>query len=295
MLKHRDFSGGVSAINRMFHMLMLKVISRRKLKHKFRFFNDGVGYVDQQQTIDGVFEKGLIQHIISSARRANKTKLYVDIGANIGNHAVAVAHNFDVVAAYEPHPVLFRILEANLLENGFSVDHTYNFGLGKSNVNATLVQSLSNHGLSKVKEFSTMSAEFFSLNSDDFNREFPIEIKKSYDELNKYKDLLDNAFIKIDVEGMEADILESILPLLKHYNPIIALEWAPREQPDLKSLIISMKNYVPYGCFIRQSKYAFLRHVKNLFFGRQYCFEKIDFNNLENLYPLVFLIPSKIK
>ena len=137
-----------------------------------------------------------------------------------------------------------------------------------------------------------MSAEFFSLSSDDFEKEFQIEIRSSYEEIHKFHNLLNEAFVKIDVEGMEADILKSLLPLLNDYKPIIAVEWAPSEQPVLKDLMTSIKNYTPYGCYISQPKNAFFRQMKNIFMGREYCLEKINYNNLEVLYPLVFLIPD---
>ena len=290
--EYYDFKPGRYAIKRMFFMILVRIVSRVKLKNEYSFFTDGIGYIDQQITADGQFEKGLIGHILTQSKKHSKQKLYVDIGANIGNHAVSVASNFDMVAAYEPHPVLFRILQANLLSNDVDISQTYNFGLGAKDEEATLLQSTGNHGLSKVAEKTTMSSGFFGFADEDFDRSFKIKLKDSIKELEKYNENLNEAFIKIDVEGMEAEILKSMLPLFKKYRPIVAVEWAPSEQPKLELIFKQIKGFKIMGCFIRQSENRFIRFIMNIIYGRKYVLEEIDFGKRERLYPLVFLIPE---
>ena len=51
----------------------------RKKHHSYRFFTDGIGYIDQQIAADGLFEQGLIDHICDIAVAHGMTDLYVDM------------------------------------------------------------------------------------------------------------------------------------------------------------------------------------------------------------------------
>ena len=72
--KYYDFKPGRYAIKRMFFMILVRIISKIKLKSEYSFFTDGIGYIDQQITADGQFEKGLIGHILSQCKKHNKQK-----------------------------------------------------------------------------------------------------------------------------------------------------------------------------------------------------------------------------
>jgi FkbM family methyltransferase len=291
-MKFYDFKPGIPAFRRMVCAAMLKWISVRRKNHYYRFFTDGIGYIDQQIAADGLFENGLIELMLDMARTSNKTKLYIDIGANIGNHLVASAKHFDRVVGFDPHPVLFHILSANVMINGLTNVELHNVGLGKSNTDATLIENYSNHGLSRVKEYSKLSAGTFGLDEQQFDREYNIKLIDAQEFLTVFGDELNSALIKIDVEGMEHEILQAIVPILNDYRPLIAFEWFHAEQPEISPLLQSLDEYEAFGAYIRQPKNLILRFVRNVFFGRRYELEKISSEPSPKYYPLVFLVPK---
>lgn len=293
--KFYDFGAGHHAIKRMFSIVLQKLLGKHRRLHKHQFFTDGIGYIDQQICADGVFERGLLGHIENVVERSGFKELYVDIGANIGNHVVGVSGIFDRAIAFEPHPALFHVLSANVISNGCNNVELFNYGLGSVTTSGTLIESPSNHGLSKVEGMSTMSAGFFDLKDQSFSKRYNIDICESASILEKYSENLGRAFIKIDVEGMEFDILSSLKPLIIKHNPIVAFEWVPSEQPELHDFVTSMTQYQFYGVYIAQSSNFILRHLKNLFLGRRYCFTQLDMNDLPDLLPLVFMIPKKFE
>jgi len=292
--KFYDFGPGIDAVKRMISVYFQKIVAKNRTNHEYKFFTDGIGYIDQQIIADGVFEKGLIDHIKNVVIQSEHNQLYIDIGANIGNHIVSVSNLFKGSMAFEPHPALFHVLSANVIANNCKNVELFNFGLGKEKIKATLVESPQNHGLSKVEGLSTMSSDFFDLNEDTFSIKYEIDIHESHAVLSDYSEKLNKSFIKIDVEGMEYDILSSLKPLIEEHNPIVAFEWVPEEQPELHKFINEMKNYNFYGVYISQSKNFLIRHMSNLFFGRKYNFTKLDLDDLPELVPLVFMIPNKI-
>ena len=97
-----------------------------------------------------------------------------------------------------------------------------NVGLGKGSYKATLIEWPKNHGLSRVKKRSNIGTEIFGLQQQDFSVEHEIEILDAGATLFGYQNLLDRALIKIDVEGMEGELLESVFELVKNHEPILA-------------------------------------------------------------------------
>jgi FkbM family methyltransferase len=292
LMKYYDFEPGLRAWRRMAIAFAQKQVSRHRVRHQHRFFTDGVGYIDQQIGADGLFERGLIDRMLDVAAKYHKDALYIDIGANIGNHLVAVSPHFERAVGFEPHPALFHVLTANIIINGLTNVELHNFGLGSQDVSATLVESSENHGLSRVKEYSHLTAETFGLPENEFSNEYAIQLKEACGFLSQYRDSLDRALIKIDVEGMEYEILKSIFPLLADHKPVVAFEWFYDEQPEIVELLANLPGYKSYGSFVKKPTNALARLGHNLLFGRRYDLAEITNQHATRFYPLVFLIPD---
>ena len=59
-----------------------------------------------------------------------KFNCFIDIGANIGNHSSFFANYFDEIYCFEPHPLIFKILEINT--SNFNAK-CFNIALGETN------------------------------------------------------------------------------------------------------------------------------------------------------------------
>lgn len=283
---------GLDAIRYLISFGLLTVLASRARKRPATMFVEISGTIDRHVLSEGFFEKGVIatlQHVIAEC---GTTGLMIDIGANIGNHTIALAPLFKRVESVEPHPVLYRVLEANVLRNGFSHVTCHNFGLAGSEGAGTLEESPSEHSISRVAERSVLPPETFGLSSEQFGNKYSIHLKSAHDFVAQFSELLPKAFIKIDVEGMEQEIIESIEPLLRSHRPLVGFELFTKAQPNLVNIARSIPGYELYGIRMHDvGKNKLWRSLKLIFKGRENTLEKIDPDKLDDVYPLVLMVP----
>lgn len=283
---------GLDALRYLVSFGLLTILAGRARKREAALFVELSGTIDRHVLSEGFFEKGVIEALRHVITESGTTALMIDIGANIGNHSVALAPLFQRVESVEPHPVLFRVLEANALRNGLSHITCHNFGLAASEGSGTLEESPDEHSISRVAERSVLPPETFGLSAENFGNKFTIELKSARAFVAQYADLLPKAFIKIDVEGMEQEIIESIEPLLREHRPLVGFELFTKAQPNLANIAKSIPGYELYGIRMHDvGKNKLWRSFKLLFKGRENTLEKVDTSKLDEVYPLMLMVP----
>lgn len=132
--------------------------------------------------------------------RACDARTVVDVGAHVGTVSVPLAQASVAVTAFEPNAKTFEYLQRNSAQNGVRID-TRNKGLAQTpgRASSTVVQQTNagahTLGVGDDIEVSTLDAE------------------------------VDTAdFIKIDVEGMELEVLEGGVQLLARAHPAVYFE-----------------------------------------------------------------------
>ncbi|NOS82114.1 MAG: FkbM family methyltransferase [Nitrospira sp.] len=146
----------------------------------------------------------------------------IDVGANVGNHTVFFSKFAGAarVVVVEPNPRAILLLRRNIELNnlGRIVDTSLlGIGLGKANGYARYIEDQrwadGNLGAATLKAVATSEVDSSS-----------IEIK-SLDEIlsGETPDL-----IKIDVEGMEMDVIEGACKLISQHRPVLYVEVSPR-------------------------------------------------------------------
>ena len=256
-------------------------------------FTEITSNIDRHILSEGQFEKGVLSLLADVIKKTNHRGLWIDIGANIGNHSVALSPLFERGAAVEPHPVLFKILSANILRNNLGHVECHNFGLANETSTGTLAEPADNHSIARVKERSQLPPETFGLSSEQFGNEYAIELKPADIFVSQFGDALNDAFIKIDVEGMEEEINTSIVPQLKQYKPIVGFEWFTKSQLGLAELVMSLDGYELWGISVNDVGRSLLwRSIKLLFTGRHYKLARIDIQKMDEVYPLALLEPT---
>jgi FkbM family methyltransferase len=130
---------------------------------------------------------------------------FVDVGANIGYYTLIAADQVGpsgFVAAFEPDPENFLLLEKNLAENDFCFVESVNAGLSDIQREGSLFLSNSNFGDHQIYDAGDgrNSRTIRLLNGSDY----------LLDKVNKI-DLL-----KIDTQGAESQVIAGLLPLLHH-------------------------------------------------------------------------------
>lgn len=148
-------------------------------------------------------------------RNCGNSKVFFDIGSNVGNHAlffVKVLRATSVVV-FEANPRTADILKLNIRLN--NVSNTINqshlsIGLGSKIGRSTIFYPQRNNiGASKLVPQNTTTADEESI---------PVV---PLDHLNI---ITPPDFIKIDVEGMEMDVLSGARNFINAYRPIIFVE-----------------------------------------------------------------------
>ncbi|MBO4491312.1 MAG: FkbM family methyltransferase [Lentisphaeria bacterium] len=171
-------------------------------------------------TTNSFYEIDLLQKVRSYLKEG---MVYVDIGANIGNHTVFFSKicKAKQIYSFEPQKEIFRILQKNTELNHCEGVTLSNFALGCKK------------GMLSINNFDPENWGGTSFIPDD-NGNTPVE---TFDSLNIGK--VD--FIKIDVEGAETDVLLGAEKTISRDNPIVWCE--ALDSKSLKRLIQFFKKH----------------------------------------------------
>ena len=148
-------------------------------------------------------------HTIKQANKFFKDGANIlDIGANIGNNALyyAMIRNANKIYAFEPIKDTFEILRKNIELNSLQDKiYPFNIALGLQDGKASIKnRPVGNCGGTEIKNDD--SGDLVVKNLDN------IEINEKID------------FVKIDVEGFEAQVLLGAREFLKKHKPIMVIE-----------------------------------------------------------------------
>lgn len=137
----------------------------------------------------------------------------LDIGANIGNHALAFSTTAGHVHAFEPIPDIHHLLEENINRNNINNITAHQLALSDSDGSDTIYMvSDGNLGMSSFDQRESASE--------------PVTVNKQTGD----QFLIDNNinkvdFIKIDVEAHEYFVIKGLFKTIEEQRPIITLEW----------------------------------------------------------------------
>jgi len=293
MRAYYEVRPGLDTLRYLVSYGFLTLLAGRARRRPHRLFAEISSGIDRHILSEGLFEKGLLEMLHDICVQNRRTDLMIDVGANIGNHTVALAKAFKRVECVEPHPVLFRVLQANVLYNHLGHVRCHNIGLANENASGTLTESPGNHALNRVRERSQLSPETFGLTGAAFSNEYRIDLVSAAEFIGQFGEELNGAFIKIDVEGMEQEIITAIEPLLRQYKPLLGFEWFTHSQPQLTQIVRSVPGYDVWVIRVHDSGRSYLwRAAKMLFRGRSYTLERLDPDHLDDVYPLALLVPK---
>lgn len=173
------------------------------------FCNDHVGDKIASQ---GLYEPQNLALLIDLIGKM-KNPLVLDIGANIGNHALAFATRAAAVHAFEPIPAIFRLLEQNIRQNRLANVHAHCCALSDAPGTATIYM---------VKDGNAGASSFDQRQQGTE----PIEVSKlTGDEFVRSRQIGKVSLIKIDVEAHEVFVLKGLMQTLRRDLPWITLEW----------------------------------------------------------------------
>lgn len=167
----------------------------------------------------------------------------IDIGANIGNHTIyfAMFCKAEKIYAFEPQESIFKVLNENIKENKVKDKvKTFNVGLGSKKSHASLgTVDPRNTGTTKLKEDEHGAVEILPLDEVLTNEHGKIST------------------IKIDVEGMEIEVLRGASKVLKEHKPLIYAEAGTDAEFRQLNEFLRSFNYKPMSRFNATATYLF--------------------------------------
>ena len=170
--------------------------------------NDFIG--DKIQKSKNYFESRMLSYVQKNINRG----VFLDVGANIGNHSVFFAkYCADKVYAFEPFGPNFDKLQKNCKTNRLDNIECVNKGLSDKKIEAKMkVDNVTgktkgnNFGRASVADDGTIPIALEVFDNGDWTIDQPVTL------------------IKIDCEGHEPQALAGMMKLIERWKPSIIIE-----------------------------------------------------------------------
>ena len=193
-----------------------------KLDRHFDFTVDFYGVqfsgntrTDYELYFTGASEKPELYFLRDLVSRINRPDtVFVDVGANKGNHALFLSQYVGTVVAFEPYPLVLDRFRNAIEESQISNIILRPFGLGAKN-----------------GRFPFFSPKDQNLNTGSFSADFTtdnefygdLEIRVGDEELSRLQ-IARVDVVKIDVEGYEREVLSGLINSIRRDRPIVMME-----------------------------------------------------------------------
>ncbi len=170
-----------------------------------RFAGNLKSAIDREAYLYGSYDWQQITPFLAQATRRGTI---ADVGANIGNHALAFARHFNRVISFEPNPQVWPLIERNIAINPWAKVELRKVGLGVAVADLPIFVN-DNHGLSTFLDGELDNAHPLSARiaiGDEELRGIAVDA------------------IKIDVQGYEPNVLRGLRETIIANRPLIWLE-----------------------------------------------------------------------
>jgi len=152
-------------------------------------------FIGKQIALLGYYEKVMLNYI----KNLNIKGSYIDVGANIGNHSLYFAKECgNKIFAFEPDIENYRLLEENTKKYNVT---SFNIGIGSCKSMMGIERYRENMGMNRLIEGN--------------------DVEVSTIDIFEFEEI---GLIKIDVEGMEIDVLKGAKKTIEKYKPSLFIE-----------------------------------------------------------------------
>lgn len=155
--------------------------------------------------------------------KIKKNSIIIDIGAHWGESAISFSKYYgNKIFCYEPNPFIFKKLKTKTKKLNVKL---FNYGIGKKGRDALYVPCFLNHHLSLWASSNLLQLKKRITKYTFINAE-RIKYKKIFcffDKISKFKNKV--SIIKIDVEGLEYEVIKEINNIIDKDKPLIFIEY----------------------------------------------------------------------
>jgi FkbM family methyltransferase len=286
---HRRFS----FFEELATFVLRKLLSRRRRQfartHK-QLATFSFDLIGMEINIGGVYSGNDLDALFQWLRQAHPSLFQgtaLDIGANIGNHALYFSDHFAKVLAFEPNGRTYELLKFNA---GMAPNiEAYNVGISDRASDAWMVFNKVNMGGARVVRAAEADATQVKL--------APLDTLVREDE--------DVTLVKIDVEGHEREVLLGSEKVIRRHRPLIMFEQHVKEIENGTSPCIELLRSYGYTRFltleIHPKSFRYLPGPlgqllvflwRSVAGERRYIVEKSSFE--KRFYPFIIAAPDEI-
>lgn len=218
-----------------------------RARHGIRFRLHPGQYIDEQIFTDGIYERRFLEYL---ARRIRPGGVMLDVGANIGNHALYLKNRFDEIHCFEPNPTVVAALKDNLSLNAAGNVSVHAVGLGSRR--GTLP-------FREVKENLSVS-RFTSDEDDEASCRLPIVSGDEWVEENAIGNV---SYMKVDVEGFEGEVLKGLQRTIERFQPVISAEFSGHSsgKEETEGVLMGLEGYRLYEPLLEPGNVGPLRKL----------------------------------
>lgn len=195
--------------------------------HGFRYRGDLGSFVDWNVYFYGAYEQGILNLLARAADLAGPQAVFLDVGANVGQHSLFMSRHSARVHAFEPWPPARRRLESLMAANAVSSVRVHAFGLGDGDAELPFYAPAGPN----LGTGSFQAGINDNLPSDSL-------LMRRGDAVVAELGLTRLDVIKIDTEGFEVRVLDGLRDSLARFQPVVVVELslALRESRAIASL-----------------------------------------------------------
>ncbi|HEX8307334.1 MAG TPA: FkbM family methyltransferase [Allosphingosinicella sp.] len=187
-------------------------------------------FIDRDIYAFGIYERRILDLLRA---RLKRRRTYLDIGANIGNHALYLRDIFEHVHCFDPNPVIVRRLRRNIALNEATNITVHPVGLG--DVDGELPFNADVEGNMGLGSFVHQGAGEPVM--------LPVIAASRYIGEQKIEGI---DFVKVDVEGFEPQVFLGLRETIAIHRPVVAFEYHGGMEPieSWETITASMPGYV---------------------------------------------------
>jgi FkbM family methyltransferase len=195
-----------------------------------------VNYIDRMVYFCGAHEKYMLYLFRDLIQKAPENyQVFLDVGANVGNHALYMSQLVGEVHAFEPYDKVRASLEENIRINALTNVHVHPVGLGNEEKKFPFYAPPDeNLGAGSFfedhQEYNQYMGELQVVVGDDWLRGLQI----------RRVDL-----IKMDIEGFERFALEGLKETLDRNRPVVVMELSPKTRETLPGAMEELQHLFP--------------------------------------------------
>ncbi|MBI3445756.1 MAG: FkbM family methyltransferase [Magnetospirillum sp.] len=179
-----------------------------------RYDGDLASFIDWSVFFHGAYERGLLNFLKNAAALGGPQSVFLDIGANVGQHSLFMSAHASHVHAFEPWAVARDAISRKIALNRIANITVHGVGLSdRAHEETFFAPTLSNRGTGSFISGHNLS-----------NRELgrlPLVAGDAY-LAEQGIDRVD--LIKLDAEGFEPLILAGLTATLRRCRPVVAFE-----------------------------------------------------------------------